>query len=122
MEQVMAKRFKALILILTLMSTSVIDVRAESELIDAATVIRETNLRNARPSLPTALRQPPYRKPCNPKRRALIGAVVGSAVGMVAVRKASESNDGAVGMKTTLQAGGRRARRGRRVCDSLVTL
>jgi hypothetical protein len=101
-----AKRFKVLIVVLTLLSASVIDTRAESASIYDATAIEETASGSARRVSSTALKQVRQRNPCNAKRRTLAGAAVGAVIAMVAVRKAAEANDGTVGVKGTLQAGG----------------
>ena len=44
--------------------------------------------------------------PLQRKRRMLTGAAVGFLSGVVALRKAAEANDGTVGVKTKLHAGG----------------
>ena len=100
------KRFKALILVLTLLSASVIGTRAESASIHIATPVQETTSGNSRRGLRMVLKQIPRRNPCNAKRRALVGAAVGSVIAMVAARKAADANDGTIGVKGTLHAGG----------------
>jgi hypothetical protein len=101
------KRFNVLILlVLTLLSTAVVDTRAQSAPIQDDLVIQQSTSGNPLPGLPMASKQIPQRNRCNVKRRALIGAAVGSVIGMVAVRKAAEANDGTIGVKTTLHAGG----------------
>jgi hypothetical protein len=101
------KRFKVtIILVLALLSVSGVGTRAQSSSIHGAPAVEESATGNARPSLPTTLRQIPQKKPCNAKRRAFVGAAVGSVIAMVAVRKAAEANDGTIGAKVKLQAGG----------------
>ena len=101
-----AKRFKVLILVVTLLLASVTGARAESASIHDDTAVQESTSRNARAGLPTASKQIPQRNRCNAKRRALVGAAVGSVIAMVVARKAAEANDGTIGIKGTLQAGG----------------
>jgi hypothetical protein len=97
-------RLEVLVLVLALVSASAVGTRAESASIrDAAAVQAVSGIVHPRPA--TTLTQTPQRNRCNAKRRVLIGAAVGAAIGMVAVRKAAEANDGTVGAKTTLQAG-----------------
>ena len=45
------------------------------------------------------------RQPCNVKRRLLAGAVIGTAMGMVAVNMAAAANDGTASGTATLSAG-----------------
>jgi hypothetical protein len=101
-----ARWFKVFVLATALLPALVVDMRAKSGPIHDAAAVPETVTINARHGVPTSLKQAPQRKPCNAKRRALIGAAIGSIIGLVAVRKAAEANDGAAGTKTTLQAGG----------------
>jgi hypothetical protein len=101
----MPKPWKVLTLVLTLLSASVIETRAQPASIDDATAIQATTPPNARVGLSTTLQRPSRRGPCNPKRRALTGAAIGFVVAMVAIRKAAKENDGTVGAKGTLAAG-----------------
>jgi hypothetical protein len=99
-----AKRFNVFVLVLTVLFALVPSARAQSPMEDAiATALKEADLRNVHQ---VRGRPFPQRRRCNPKRRALIGAAVGAAVGMVAVRRAARDNGGTAGAKGTLHAGG----------------
>lgn len=98
------KRFNVPFLILTILSASVEVTRAQSVTIADAT-IQEASL-NGHAPLAAAVQRTRYKTPCNPKRRALAGAAIGFVMGMIAVRRAAEANDGTVGAKGTLGAGG----------------
>ena len=100
------ERFEVLVLALVLVSASAGGTRAESASIRDAVAVPATLSGNVRPGVATTSTQPPRRTRCNAKRRALIGGAVGAVIGMVAVRKAAESNDGTVDAKGTAQAGG----------------
>ena len=100
------RRFDVLVLVLLLLSMSAGGTRAEPAPIHVAAAVPATFSGNVRPALATTSTQTPPRNRCNAKRRALIGGAVGSVIAMVAVQKAAESNDGTVGTKGTLQAGG----------------
>jgi hypothetical protein len=84
------RKINILILVITLLSAPLIGEASPS----------------ARPALRKALQKAPQTTSCNVKRRALIGAAIGAAAGMVVVRKAAAANDGTIGVKVTLQAGG----------------
>ena len=102
-----ARRFKVFMLVLALLSGSVAGTRAQSPIEDAiAIALQKTDLRNAHQGRGRPLHGRPPRRPCNPRRRALIGATIGAVIGMVAVRRAAEENGGTVGAKDTLGAGG----------------
>jgi hypothetical protein len=101
-----ARQFKVLILVLALLPISVIGTLAKSPSIRDVAAVQESTSEDARADLPTTLKQIPQRNPCNAKRRALIGAAIGAVIGMVAVQKAAKANDGTVGVKGTLHAGG----------------
>ena len=100
------RRSTVLAWVLMLLTASVIDTRAESESNGKVTSIRESASRISLASVSMASQWPPSRRPCSVKRRALVGAAIGSVVAMVTVRKAAEANDGNAGAKVTAQAAG----------------
>jgi hypothetical protein len=61
--------------------------------------------RQARSTAIPQIRRMKQRQPCTVKRRVLTGAVIGTAVGMVAVNMAAAGNDGTASGTATLSAG-----------------
>lgn len=101
------RRLKVFVLVPMVLSTPVPSARAQSP-IDAAiaTALQKTDRGNAHQGRGRPLHGRPQRRPCNPQRRALVGAAIGAVGGMVAVRRAAEENGGSVGARDTLGAGG----------------
>ena len=97
------KGFTAPLLILALV-TAFVDVTQAQSPTSSDVTIQEGSL-NARARVPATAQSPRRLAPCQPKRRALVGAVIGFVAGMIVVRRAAAENDGTVGAKTTLQAG-----------------
>ena len=100
------KPFKVLVLVLSLLSAFVNGATAEPVWTHDAIAVRGTTSGQSRPATSMAARQAPQGNPCNVKRRALIGAIAGSAIAMVVVQQAAKSNDGTAGAKGTIQAAG----------------
>ena len=97
--------FKVLTLIVGLLSASVEVARAQSITIADATIQKASLTADAQLTA-SMQRRGRYRTPCNPKRRASVGAAIGFVMGMLVVRRAAAENDGSVGAKGTLAAGG----------------
>lgn len=103
MLQEMANRSMILILLVTLLSVPVGSARAQPASIVDAMSTQETVLPGVRPA--ATWKQTRYSKPCDTKRRALVGGAIGFMLGMVVVKGAARANDGSIGAKGTLQAG-----------------
>ena len=102
--QKLVERFELFILVVALLCTSVVPMRADSKFLGDATAIQEIVTDSAREA--PWFKQTRQQRACNPKRRGLVGAAIGFIVGMVAVQKAAAANDGTVGTKETLYTGG----------------
>ena len=97
------KRFNVPFLILMVLSASIEVTRAQPLTIADASIQKASLNGDVRLA---AAQRTRYKTPCNPKRRALAGAAIGFVMGMIVVRRAAEANDGTVGAKGTLGAGG----------------
>ena len=100
----MLELLKLLILVVALLCASVGVAQAQSIRIADATI--EKALSNDARLAASMQRGPRYWRTCNPKRRALTGAAIGFVAGMIVVRRAAAENDGTIGAKGTLAAGG----------------
>jgi len=78
--------------------------RAWAQSLSLSAAINQADVQSKRVAIQVP--PPPQRRRCNVRRRMLTGAAVGFLSGVVAVRKAAEGNDGVVGVKTKLHAGG----------------
>ena len=97
-----SRRFAGLVLALILISGPLNRAWAQSLSFSDTATQDAVQLKRVAMQVP----QSPQRRRCSVKRRMLTGAAVGFLSGVVAVRKAAEANDGTVGVKTKLHAGG----------------
>ena len=88
--------FHVLTLITVLLSATVEVARAQSITIADATIQKAVSMQ----------RRGRYRAPCDLKRRATTGAVIGFVAGMVIVNRIAAEYDSSAGLKATLAAGG----------------
>ena len=100
-----ARRLSILIVVPALLGVSVTPTRAQSSSVEQAASIQEAALRYVqRDQRPLHVNF--HRRPCNLKRRALVGAAIGSVGGMVLVRKLVAEHGATIGARDTLRAGG----------------
>jgi hypothetical protein len=92
----MLELFKALTLVVALLCASVGVARAQSITITDATIQKAVSMQ----------RRGGYKAPCDLKRRAKAGAVIGFVAGMVIVNRIAADYDSSAGLKATLTAGG----------------
>ena len=98
-----ARRLSILIVVPALLGVSV-TTRAQSSSVEQATPIQEAALRYVdRDQRPLHVNF--QRRPCNFKRRALIGAAIGSVGGMVLVQTSGAEHGATIGARDTLRAG-----------------
>ena len=101
-----ARRLTVLISVPSLLVASAAATQAQSHSIGHVPSIQEAALRHVPHVQRGRLHRIPQRRPCNPKRRALVGGAIGAVVGMVAVRRAVEEKGGSIGARDTLRVGG----------------
>ena len=104
MRRATAGRFRVFI-VLTLLFSSIIEMRAEPETIDYDAAVRKMAAANKGSGLSAGSKQIPRIRPCSLKKRVLVGAAVGAVAGMVVVKRAAAANGGTVGPKDSLGAG-----------------
>jgi hypothetical protein len=99
------KLFNVLTLLVALLCTSIEVARAQSIAITDAAIQKASLAADARLAA-SMQRRARYRAPCNPMRRAKVGAAIGFVMGMVLVGRAAAENGGTVSAKGTLAVGG----------------
>lgn len=99
------KLLNVLTLIVALLCASVEVARAQSITIADATIQKASLTADAQLAA-SMQRRGRYRTPCDLKRRAKAGAVIGFVAGMVIVNRIAAEYDSSAGLKGTLAAGG----------------